>query len=86
MTKPKESHHHDYPEAIAGDKAFIGALLETHPIMKRTIAVENIHEDRWHSGIEPQSYGIVNHHDYHAAAGWLKRVNIIKEKAEKEAS
>ena len=85
MTKAKEKPEHlarfDYPEAIAKDRAFIDNLLDTHPRHKRCIPVQNIHEDRWHNGIEPQRYGIVSHHEHASAFGWLKKVNLIKEEA-----
>ena len=76
--KPVKATPPDYPKAIKGDQQFIDGLLEMHPKQKRFVPVQNIHEDRVLSGIEPGKYGLVNRHDHAIAFGWLKQVEVTE--------
>lgn len=66
----------DYPEAIRDDVEFIDSLIDDTSGRPRNLAVQNIHEDRYHGWIAPGNYGLVTRSEYLSSFGWLKLVNV----------
>lgn len=66
----------DYPEAIRDDVAFIDSLIDDASGHPRNLAVQNIHEDRYHGWIAPGNYGLVTRSEYLSSFGWLKLVDV----------
>lgn len=74
----------EFPEAIRGDKKFIESLLEDPSGKPRNLAVQNIHEDRYHNWIAPGDYGLVTRSEWAASFGWLKLVDVVADEKPKK--